>query len=175
MGGLSLWELLLTLAFGLTLTALAIPSFTELSLDNRRVADINALVTSVQLARSEAAKRGEPIILCKTRDQARCGGSGVSWHDGWMVFVNEDGNEPPNRAPSEPLLYGYRPDSEGPISGNRSVFRFRAFLWRSTNGTVTFCDRRGASRARAVIVSYTGRPRVSDYGPGRPLSCASGV
>lgn len=175
MAGMSLWELLITLALAITLGALAVPGLTQLTLDNRRVADINALVTAIQLSRSEAAKRGQPVVLCKTRDRTRCGGAGVSWHDGWMVFVNEDGSEPPQRSPTEPLLYSYRPGSDGPITGNRAVFRFRAFLWRSTNGTVTFCDRRGAPKARAVIVSYTGRPRVSDRGPGRPLDCASGV
>jgi hypothetical protein len=44
------------------------------------------------------------------------------------------------------------------------------------NGTVTFCDTRGPAAARAVIISYTGRPRVSDRGPGRrPLVCPQGV
>lgn len=172
---MSLWELLVTLALAVALAALAIPGLTALTLDNRRVADINAFVTAVQLARSEAAKRGQPVLLCKTADTARCGGPGVSWHSGWMVFVNEDDAEPPRRSAGEPLLFVYRPGSEGPISGNRTTFRFRAFLWRSTNGTITFCDRRGSPSARAVIVSYTGRPRVSDRGPGRPLACASGV
>ena len=61
----------------------------------------------------------------------------------------------------------------GTITANRASFQFRPFFWRSTNGTVTFCDERGVAAARAVIVSYTGRPRVSDRGPGRALTCAN--
>jgi hypothetical protein len=38
---------------------------------------------------------------------------------------------------------------------------------------VVFCDRRGAAAAKAVIVSYTGRPRVDRLAPdGKPLQCA---
>jgi type IV fimbrial biogenesis protein FimT len=90
-----------------------------------------------------------------------------------MVFVNEDERRPPDRAPGETLLYAHKPQIRGSITANRRLFEFRAFGWRSTNGTVTFCDRRGQPHARAVIVSYTGRPRVSPEGPGgRALVCA---
>ena len=42
-----------------------------------------------------------------------------------------------------------------------------------TNGTTIFCDGRGAPAAKAVIVSYTGRPRVDRVdADGRPLHCA---
>ena len=54
----------------------------------------------------------------------------------------------------------------GSITANRRLFEFRPFGRRSTNGTVTFCDRRGAEQARAVVVSFTGRPRVTRNGSG---------
>jgi type IV fimbrial biogenesis protein FimT len=91
-----------------------------------------------------------------------------------MVFVNTDDDRPPNRALDEALLYFHAPQTTGSISANRRLFEFRPFGWRSTNGTVTFCDDRGNAHARAVIVSYTGRPRVAAEGPGgRALKCAN--
>jgi type IV fimbrial biogenesis protein FimT len=168
--GLSLWELLWCLGIASVLLALAVPSFADLLLDSRRRADINAFVTAIQLARSEAAKRGQAIVLCKTRDGAVCGGDEIRYDSGWMVFANVDDDRPPRRGPADALLLRHRPASTGPITSNRRLYEFRAFGWRSTNGTVTFCDRRGLGRA--VIVSYTGRPRVADIGPGgRPLVC----
>jgi hypothetical protein len=37
-----------------------------------------------------------------------------------------------------------------------------------------FCDRRGPPAAKAVIVSYTGRPRIDQVdADGKPLVCAN--
>jgi type IV fimbrial biogenesis protein FimT len=171
--GYSLLELLVTVGIGAILVGLSLPSFRELILDSRRVTDINALVHAVQLARSEAAKRRLPVVLCKTANRVHCGNSKVSWSEGWMVFANLDDQSPPQRSPEEPLIWAHQPAMTGSITGNRASFHFRPFFWRSTNGTITFCDERGVAAARAVIISYTGRPRVSSQGPGRPLSCAN--
>ena len=46
-------------------------------LDSRLTADVNGLVLAIQLARSEAFKRGQPVVVCKTLDQIRCAGRGV--------------------------------------------------------------------------------------------------
>ena len=170
--GLTLWELLWTLAIAATLLGAGIPAFTDVVLDGRRTADVNALVLAVQLARSEAAKRGRPVIVCKTADRRRCGGAEMRVGAGFMVFVNLDDRYPPERSAGEPLLYTHATELKGTIVSNRPFYEFRPGR-RSTNGTVVFCDRRGAPAARAVIVSYTGRPRVDRRdGDGRPLQCA---
>ncbi len=171
--GTTLWELLCTMLIVGILLSLAIPNFQTLSLDSKRTADINAFVGAIQLARSESTKRARAIVLCKSADLITCGRDEIRYDAGWMVFVNSDDIRPPNRSAQEPLLYAHEPASDGPISANRRLFEFRPFRRRSTNGTVTFCDRRRDNAARAVIVSYTGRPRVSSRGPGqRALTCA---
>ena len=170
--GITLWELLLFLAVTAVLTAAGVPGFGAFVLNARRTADINGFVAAVQLARSEAFKRGRPVVLCKSADGVRCGGAEIEFGQGWLVFVNEDEARPPRRADDEPLLYVYEPEMTGRITANRRLFEFRPFGRRSTNGTVTFCDRRGSDQARAVILSFTGRPRVSARGAGsRPLVC----
>jgi type IV fimbrial biogenesis protein FimT len=171
--GFSLLEFLfVVLIITVALTA-GIPSLKWLTLDARLTADVNALVTSIQLARSESAKRSLPVVVCKTSDRQICGDSSVHFEQGWMVFVDEDGDNPPALDPEEQLLFVYQPRIIGAIRSNRPRYTFRPHFSRSTNGTITFCDQRGADAARAVIVSYTGRPRVSDRGPGgRSLVCA---
>jgi type IV fimbrial biogenesis protein FimT len=149
------------------------PTLQHFTLDARLVADVNAFVGAVQLARSEAAKRGRSVIVCKTVDRVSCGGDEIDFDTGWMVFANVDDVFPPTRAANEPLIYAHIPASAGTIVSNRPFYEFRAYRRRSTNGTVTFCDARGPAAARAVIISYTGRPRVAALGPGnRPLTCA---
>ena len=172
--GISLWELLLVLAVVSVLSTVGIPGVNAFVLNARRTADVNAFVTAVQLARSEAFRRGRTVVLCKSGDGLDCGGAEVEFGEGWLVFVNEDEIRPPRRSAEEPLLYVYRPAMSGAIRANRNLFEFRAFGRRSTNGTVAFCDRRGSAHVRAVVVSYTGRPRVSGGGlEPAPSNCAS--
>src|SRR4026209_1914654 len=64
--GFTLWELLCTLSIAaITLTA-GVPAFRSFLLDSRLTADVNGWVLAVQLARSEAFKRGRPVLACKT-------------------------------------------------------------------------------------------------------------
>jgi type IV fimbrial biogenesis protein FimT len=172
--GFSLLQLLVTLAVAGTLLGLAVPSFRAFLLDSRMTADVNAFVLAVQVARSEVAKRGRTVVVCRTLDRQRCDGAALDLAAGFMVFINEDDDYPPARGRAEPLLYAHERELTGRISANRPFFEFRPRPRRSTNGTVVFCDERGAGAARAVIVSYTGRPRIGRRtADGKPLICAS--
>jgi type IV fimbrial biogenesis protein FimT len=70
------------------------------------------------------------------------------------------------------LLRVYAPWDRGTVNANRATLSFRPFGQMGVTATLTFCDQRGSTAARAVIVSQTGRPRVSDRNSaGKPLSC----
>lgn len=169
--GFTLWELMVTLAVLGVLVGIGAPSMRSFLLDNRRTAEINSFVSAVQLARSESAKRARPVVICQSVDTLGCG-EGRDYARGWMVFVNEDGRRPPARSSTEPLLAVHVPRGLASIHSNRRLYEFRPFRRRSTNGTITFCDGRGEMEARAVIISYTARPRTAARGPGgRELAC----
>jgi len=170
--GFTLWELLCTLGIAGVALSMGAPAFRTFLLDARLTADVNAWILSVQLARSEAMKRGRPVIVCKTADTHGCGAADLALDAGWMVYVNVDDEYPPRRSATEPLLYMHDPTITGTVISNRSYYEFRTDR-RSTNGTIVLCDERGPAAARAVIVSYTGRPRVDRVDAnGRPLRCA---
>ena len=172
--GFTLWELLCTVSVSGLLVALGVPSFHRFLLDARRTADVNAFVLAVQVARTEAAKRGEAVVLCPSRDGLRCANDEQGYGAGWIVFYDKDSKSPPQRSDTEPLIYAYRPEILGSIVGNRPYFDFRPIMRRSTNGTLVFCDERGGPAARAVIVSYTGRPRVDTVdSDGKRLACSN--
>jgi type IV fimbrial biogenesis protein FimT len=171
--GFTLWELLCTLGIAAVALTAGVPAFQTLVLDARLTADVNGWILAVQLARSEAAKRGRPVIVCKTDDTRRCGGADLPVDAGWMVYVNLDDDYPPQRSATEPLLYIHEPELTGTVTSNRPYYEFRPGR-RSTNGTTVFCDRRGPGAAKAVIVSYTGRPRVDRVDADRRLlECAA--
>ena len=170
--GFTLWELICALGIAGVTLAIGAPTFGTFLLDARLTADVNGWILAVQVARSEAAKRNRPVIVCKTDDTHRCGAPDLAVDAGWMVYVNLDTDYPPERSATEPLLYVHELEVTGTVTGNRPYYEFRPRR-RSTNGTTVFCDRRGAPAAKAVIVSYTGRPRVDRVdADGRPLRCA---
>ena len=57
------------------------------------VSEANSFVSALMLARSESVKRGVPVSLCKSANQASCTASGT-FEQGWLIFVdpNSDGN-----------------------------------------------------------------------------------
>jgi type IV fimbrial biogenesis protein FimT len=172
--GYSLLELLIALALVVVLLGLGVPGLRELALDARRTADVNALVSAIHLARSESLKRARAVVLCHTADGFLCAGARQPYDLGWMVFVDTDGDNPPRRDENEELLLHHKPVIEGSIRSNRAQYVFHPYYRRSTNGTIVFCDIRGPAAARAVIVSYTGRPRVAGTtAAGGALSCAN--
>jgi type IV fimbrial biogenesis protein FimT len=159
--GLTFVELLACLAVVAVVAAWGIPSFTVLARDAARTREVNQFIQAVYLARSEAIKRNGVVSLCPSNDGATCAPAG-EWQTGWLVFVNDDRDSPAARDVDEQLLRVYEAWDAGRILSNRSTLSFRPFGQMGVTATVRFCDDRGASAARAVIISQTGRPRVSN-------------
>jgi type IV fimbrial biogenesis protein FimT len=158
--GYTLIELLVTLALCALLVALAAPAFADLVLDARLTATVNRLVHGMHLAHQEALKSGMDVVLCRSPSGRQCDHT-AEWTSGVIVFLNRDRDDPPRVDANEPVLQVEGRLPVGAILANRRAFVFRPFGLRSVNGTLTVCDRRGNRRARAVVVSYTGRPRAS--------------
>jgi type IV fimbrial biogenesis protein FimT len=172
--GVTLIELLTTVAVLGIVSTLAAPSFTNLRLNSARTAAVNGFFHSLFLARSEAIKRGTVVSLCKSRDGQRCTNSAAPWSEGYVVFVNTDRDEPAQIDAGEEVLQIMEPWPTGRITSNRQAFSFRPYTQGVVNGTVVFCDLRGGEHARAIIISHTGRPRISQRdASNRPLSCSS--
>jgi type IV fimbrial biogenesis protein FimT len=170
--GLTLPELITSLAIVAVAGTLAIPSFNNLRLDSERARMVNSFVHSLFLARSESIKRGEVVTICPSWDGESCANPGTSWHIGWIVFANTSRSDVDTRDPGEDIIHVQGPWTAGTIRSNRSSYAFRPHRQGVPNGTLVFCDRRGSEHARAVIVSQTGRPRVSQRDASRrPLQC----
>jgi type IV fimbrial biogenesis protein FimT len=173
--GFSLLELLVTLSIAGILVGLAAPTFTDLLLDSKRTAAVNSFVHGIYLARSTSITQGHTVSICRSRDGDTCSNGTANWQDGWIVFVNVDHDDPPTRDANEPILSIQTAWHDGSITSNRRSFSFRGYLNAVVNGTLVFCDRRGPSQARAVIINIGGRPRIATRDSnGRPLRCPNG-
>ena len=99
--GFTLLELVITIAVLAILLALAVPMFTSTINNNRLAAQANELVTSLQLANSEAVRRNARITVCPSTDGATCAASGP-W-TGWLTIVASN-NEVLRSAIAKPPL-----------------------------------------------------------------------
>ncbi|MDX1506877.1 MAG: GspH/FimT family pseudopilin [Woeseiaceae bacterium] len=160
MRGFSLYELLVTIAIASTVLALGVPSFGSLVARNRQSVEINALFHAVHLARKESIMRRRVVSLCPSSDGLRCT-PGRDWSAGWLMFENADRDEPPQVDDGEPVLVVHRVDPAIRLTANRRGFTFRATFKRATNGTFVACDIAARAVPKALVVSYTGRPRVA--------------
>lgn len=82
--GFTLVELLITVSIAGILLGIAIPSFTSSITSNRLTTNANEFVSALNLARSEAIKREQPVVL------KRKGEASGQWNAGWQVFVDID-------------------------------------------------------------------------------------
>lgn len=69
------------------LLGLAVPTFRQFSLNNSVTAAQNDLVTSFNLARSEALRRNRPVSVCASKDSETCGDE-TEWSSGWLAFTD---------------------------------------------------------------------------------------
>lgn len=81
---------MVTVAIVGILAMLAAPAFDSMVKANRTKSVANELLASLNLARSEAARRGQPVSVCRSNDGSNCATSGTGWDKGWIVFVNEN-------------------------------------------------------------------------------------
>ncbi len=172
MEGFTLVELIITLILISLVVLSGISGWQEIAGRIHTLSSINKLIHAVYNARSHAMISGSEVVLCPTSDGTSCQ-TDSHWENGWMVFRNDDGDSPPHPDADESVLQISGPSAHLQINANRSAFVMRPFGLRSTNGTLIFCNRNGSTPPRALIISYTGKPRTSStYARGGSLPCA---
>jgi type IV fimbrial biogenesis protein FimT len=159
--GFTLLELMVTLFIVAIVMAAAVPSFKSLSVRNRLVTYTNDFIATVNIARSEAVRRGSPVTICHSSDGASCGGT---WSDGWIAFADADNDGDAGDPDDEPVLrvherlstkYTLNPD---PAFADRVTFG--ADGGANATGVFSVCHDGEIEGARAIILSRL-RPRVA--------------
>lgn len=158
--GYSLFELLLSITLIAILTALVVPAFGKIVANGQIRTEINALFHAVHVARKESIMRRSDVSICPSADGLNCSPE-FDWSQGWILFNNIDHDQPPRVDHGEAVMQVHKPGSNIRIHTNRLGFTLRATHKRATNGTIIVCDRKQRVTPRALIVSYTGRPRVT--------------
>ena len=165
--GFTLVELLVVLAVGAILLAIAIPSYAFLVNSSRLAAVTNDLVTALHLARSEAIKRGMRVTVCKTSNAMAATpacDTTASWQQGWLVFADGgtkgviDSGDILLRVQGQAAL-------AATITAGVNYGSYISYLSSGgsrgsgglANGTIQICV---AGTRRNIIINSTGRPRL---------------
>lgn len=161
--GFTLLELFITLAVLAFLVTVAAPSLQATLHDNRLMTQTNLFIGALNLARSEAIKRGCRVTLCKTSDQQQCTTAG-GYQQGWLVFADTHNFAAVDA--DETIIQTFAPVTGGlTITGNSSVQDYVSYAANGASrlinggfqaGSITLCQ---DSAARRIIINATGRVR----------------
>lgn len=152
--GFTLIELLVLVAIVAILATIAVPNFSASIKNDRDISQLNNLLTSLMLARSEAIKSAADVSIC-AGSNTTC--SGTSWANGWVIYYN---TSPPGV--TNPIIRVFPA-----ISGNNTFTSDGGYSFTfQENGTLaptppapinfTLCDPRGPVYARSINLIATG-------------------
>jgi len=172
--GVTMIELLVTLSIAAILLTLAVPNFMDFVRNSRLTNAANDLSLAMAYARSEAVKRGSKITVCGRSDDATCGNSQsveekYIWDDGWLVFVDTDGDGVVDNGESVLRIFGALDSVTVRTSERRATFNNQGFAV-GYNQTFMICDSRGEDNAKGVVLSAQGRVRSDSSGVTCPAS-----
>ena len=180
--GFTLIELMVTLAIGVVLMMVAVPSFITYKKNAELTSATNTLLAAINSARGEAMKQGVNAMVVPTDN-------GSAWSAGWVVFV--DKNRSQSYTTTDTLvLVQPAPPSYITITGNKNAAHSTPYIMFDSSGyprskavssggatglgnltmTLTRNDTSGAEaieQTRLIIIANTGRARSC-----KPLSSA---
>lgn len=175
--GFTLYELLITMLIVGVVLSYGIPNMLQFNQNGRMTATANDLHAAFHLARSESSRAKTNITVCPsanaTATTANCGGT---WNQGFIVFVDEDGDLNRSGA-TETVLRSHGPIPASltlAIAGDATYFSYSSTgLGRPNVGgntavsQVVMCDERGTitaaggnSAARLFVATPLGRATI---------------
>lgn len=177
----TLIELVMTMAIAGILVTIAIPSFNSTLTSSRLTNYANDLVGALNLARSEAVRRGIQVTVSNN-------GALTHWESGWTVFVDFSSDEiydPPDNlcttsaigAPTEdcllrvypPLANGYTLTTGGSLYKKAAAYLPSGISYTFFGDTFRLCNGTDMTTSRTIVVDNVGRVRVTSVGTA--MSC----
>ncbi len=154
--GFTLSELLVALAIGALVLALAVPGFARHRGTVALRTASNQTLAALQLARRLALARGQSVTVCPSPDGATCSFGG----DTWLLFANAPAGTDGRRDATDELLQSWQLPAGVGVTGTRGYAAFHARPGAAATVTFQFCHRAVPAAGLAIVVSQTGRPRI---------------
>ena len=165
----TLIELVMTMAIAGILVTIAIPSFNSIITSSRLTSYANDLVGALNLARSEAVRRGISVTVRKVDNNSYTKiGAGVNWEKGWDVFtdIDDDGKFDVG----DELIRTYAElQPSYTLRGNNNFTNFIRYTplgISNSIGSFVICDNSDgnnvpeANTSKLITVNFSGRPHM---------------
>jgi type IV fimbrial biogenesis protein FimT len=169
---------MVTVAVVAVLLGIAAPSFYETIKNNRLRTLADRLVTSFNLARSEAVKRNIEVIVCPSSDGLICSGN---YSDGWLIVADLDGDGSLVAGSTDPVLRVDEGLPEGyTVTGTDGTSDYTTNITYYADGSANdpqapalyLCPPdKDADAAWRILVSVVGRSVTSKGSDGGNYSC----
>jgi type IV fimbrial biogenesis protein FimT len=88
--GFTLIELMTTIAVMAILTTIALADFVNPLVDMRQSSLASEFADTLSLARSEAQRRRQVVVLCPRSVSGGCQAGAANWNSGWVMFQDTD-------------------------------------------------------------------------------------
>lgn len=172
--GLTLIELMVTVAVLAILLTIALPDLRGFIVSNRLASDVNAFVGMLNYARSEAITRNQSVIICPKNNTSNSCVNSQNWGEYEIqAFVDVDGSGTRNAGDillktipavdKTALERGFvRPSGAGIITFRSVGFSNTAHrfdIWAKKSGDTAYEFKYG----RSVCISSPGRVRIISY------------
>jgi len=176
--GFTLLEVLSALAISMITLGVGVPMVGGFIDTNKVAGQVNALRGALALTRSEAIRRNQPVVICKSSDSQNCS-TQSAWEKGWIIFVDSNRNR--QREPDEDVIGVHGQLSNGHTLAYRGTGSFNYVTYfpngaTNTNGTFTLCAPSSPEWSKALILIRSGRVRLSTTkSDGSPLDCTNSI
>lgn len=175
--GFTLIELMIGIGLTALLLSMAVPALDMFVSNARQTGAMNDFVSSMHIARSAAVTTNSRVTVCASSSGASC--QPVDWNQGWIVFSDLDSDQ---ALDADETVISRSAAVDGLAIDSTQFSRFIMFrpngrvMNASINGNsgqFTVCDKRGADKAKVLIIDLSGRPRVSkSLADGSSPSCS---
>jgi type IV fimbrial biogenesis protein FimT len=166
--GVTLTELLVALGIAAILMMFAVPLLSRQRAEAAVRVAADRTVAALHLARQQALATGHSVTVCPSADSARCAFGSPAW----MLFENLPGGANNRREAAESLVQQWRLPQGVVVTGSRGYATYQPSTSAAATLSFDFCFASVPAARRSVIVSQTGRARVTGpIGAGAPPPC----
>ena len=167
--GVTLIELMTTISVVVTTLTIGVPTFNSIQSSMQRGQATTELVTSLMLARSEAARRAVSVTVCASATGTTCDtGEALNWPRGWIVFTDINENHAVDAGTDE-IIHVTHFDRASfritPESAMQGGVTFHDSGYPDHAGNFSYSD---SQQSRTLALNYIGRVEQISTGPGTP-------
>ena len=161
--GMTLLELMTSIAITSILTVIAVPNMGDLVVQLRVNDEISMLHRLLLITRNSSINSGERAIMCPLTSGGKCT---TDWHKELSVFIDSNNNQSFDSASDEKIIVTKQAIKVGDFllygKGRTKVtYHPSGHLSGLSNGTFRYCPLNYKDKSRAIVVARSGRTYAS--------------